>query len=180
MEASLFVPLLYHHCQQRCFLRSTFCVKHTTPFSLPVYSMLTRASPAATRWKSSLYATPYRNLGQYLCLVLFVFIECLWLKICVTSGIRVFAKWTSRPREHSVTCPSGDQHQHQHHQHQQCQHQNQHQHQQISIMFRTNIVITVIVKCQKIAQKHLKVALSPKISKNISLQSLHFIMCVTR
>ena len=121
VEASLFVPLLYHHCQQRYFVRSTFCVKHTTPFSSPVNSMLIRASPATTRWKSSFYATPYKNLGQYLCLVLFVFIEYFWLKMCVTSGIRVFAKWTSRPREHSVTCPSGDQHQH--HQHQQRQRQ---------------------------------------------------------
>ena len=34
VEASLFVPLLHHHCQQICFVRSTFCVKHTTPFSL--------------------------------------------------------------------------------------------------------------------------------------------------
>ena len=90
-----------------------------------------------------------RNLGQYLCLVLFVFIEYFWLKMCVTSGIRVFAKWTSRPREHSVTCPSGDQHQH--HQHQQRQHQNQHQDQQISIIFSTIIGITAIVKCQKFA-----------------------------
>ena len=97
---------------------------------------------------SSLYAKPYRNLGQCLCLVLFVFIECLWLKICVTSGIRVFAKWTSRPREHSVTCPSGDQHQHQQHQQRQHQNQHQHQHQQISIIFSTIIGITATVKCQ--------------------------------
>ena len=169
MEASLFVPLLYHNCQQRYFLRSTR--SSTPPHMLHQYIVCL---------PSSLYAKPYRNLGQCLCLVLFVFIEYFWLKMCVTSGIRVFAKWTSRPREHSVTCPSGDQHQHQHHQHQQCQHQNQHQHQQISIMFRTNIGITIIVTCQKFAQKHLKVALAPKISKNLSLQSLHFIMCVTR
>ena len=30
VEASLFVPLLHHQCQQRCFVRSTFCVKRSS------------------------------------------------------------------------------------------------------------------------------------------------------